>query len=211
MWPGADLPVGPPPPSRPPLREPPPVRPIAGWYALPVILLVGAVILVIVAFAANWDQTEAADGPRATGDVRAGLEVTMTGGHDYLIYVRTGDSKPTSCTVAREDEPALPVPLRTTAPWAVTPPTGHVFGAAFEAPLSGDAELTCRGTDGDVTVVPDDTVYGYVGLWFIVAMFVGGVGVVSFVVVLGLRIGSARRRRQAMAAPLGPRNPYGPF
>jgi hypothetical protein len=211
MWPGADLPVGPPPPSPAPRREIPPVRPIAGWYIVPGVLLVGALIMVIVAFIANWDATEAADGPRADGDARTGVQVVMTGGHTYRIHVETGGSRPTSCTVKPEGGTAMPVALTYTGSFAATTQPGHTYAAAFDAPFSGTAELTCRGTDKDVLVVPDDNVYGFIGLWFIVAVFVGLAGVLAFIVILVLRVNSAKRRRQAMAAASGPYHPYRPY
>jgi hypothetical protein len=213
MWPGSDLPVGPPPPSQqPPRREIPPVRPIAGWYIVPGVLLVGALIMVIVAFIANWDATEAADGPTADGDARTGVQVVMTGGHTYRIHVETGGSRPTSCTVTPEGGEAVPVALTYSGSFSATVQPGHTYAASFDAPFTTTAELTCRGTNKDVLVVPDDNVYGFIGLWFIVAMFVGFAAVLAFILILVMRVNSAKRRRQAMAAPPGsPHHPYRPY
>jgi hypothetical protein len=174
---------------------------------VPVVLLLAALILVAGVFAANWDESEAADGPRAAGDPSAGVDVELTGGHHYFIFVRTADPAPTGCSLAYGDQDAAPVPLTRTNSWSSTPPTGYRYGATFAAPLSGSAELTCQGAAGTVRIVPDDTSYGYIGVAFLIGLIIAAGGAVAFTIILVMRMGSAKRRRAAMAAPVGL---YGP-
>jgi hypothetical protein len=199
MWPGSDLPVGPPPHQPPPPPpEPPRIRPAAGWYAVPMVLLAIAVVIVVAAFAANWDESEAADGPRRTGDARAGIRIEVTGGHDYFLFVRTSDPSPTACALAHPPgTDAVPVPLTRANSWTITPPTGYRHGATFTAPRSGTVEVTCEGTAGPVQVVPDDTSYGYMALGMIGSLLVAAAGVIAFIVILVMRMNSAKRHRAA--------------
>ncbi|GLZ03668.1 hypothetical protein Acsp03_11350 [Actinomadura sp. NBRC 104412] len=199
MWPGFELPVGPPPSS-----EPPRIRPGAGWFALPAVLLAIAVIVVVAVVAVTWDEAQAADGPRASGDAREGIQIVVTGGYNYFIFVRDGDPPPTSCTVAYPNEDPGPVELTKENSWAATPPPGYRWAASFTATLSGRPELTCEGTAGTVRIVPDDTSYGYMGLGLIVGIFLGCAALIAFVVILLMRRNSARDPGAAMAGTPGP-------
>ncbi|QKW35351.1 hypothetical protein HUT06_15975 [Actinomadura sp. NAK00032] len=195
MWPGSNLPMGPPPagPGQAAPSWPPPRRagPGAGWYALPVALLLAAVVGFFTLVAFLWDDSEAADGPKAVGDPVRGVAVQLSEGYGYFLYVRTGGSTPYSCAV-RAGERSGPIRLSRKNSWSVSDRPGYRYTATFEAPVTGAALLTCRGTDGPILVAPDDTAHAYLGLALFVALGVGGLAVLSFVVV-AFRRSAARR------------------
>ncbi|XVQ13854.1 hypothetical protein ACQP1W_15330 [Spirillospora sp. CA-255316] len=212
MWPGSDLPMGPPPqpptqsgvPSR---KDLPPIRPGSGWYALPLSLVLVPLLLFIVVFALNWENSQVADGPSAGGDARAGISVELTAGHTYFLYVRLGDPAPSSCALTGQDGRPDPFPLTREHDWSASDRTGYRYAATFEAPRSGSARLTCEGAVGDMLMTPDDTAYGYLGLALLAVLGFGAAGAVAFVVIAMMRNNGVKRRRAAMAPP--PPGPYG--
>lgn len=196
MWPGPNPPTGPPPTGPGPV--PPPriperrVRPGAGWYALPVALVLVAAVGVLTMLAFLWDDRQVADGPPATGDPVAGMRVQLSEGYGYFVYVRTGGPSPYRCAV-EVGERSGPIRLTRKNSRNAAERTGYRYTATFQAPVSGSALLTCRGTDGLVLVVPDDTVYGYLFLAFLAAVSLGGAAAVVLAVAL-VRRGAAGRR-----------------
>lgn len=218
MWPGSNPPMGPPPPGLPAgpgagqgsgWAPPRPPGPGPGWYALPAALLVVAAVGFFGVLAFLWDDSEAADGPSASGDPAAGVTVELTEGYGYFIYVRSGEATPFSCSVKVEGRSG-PIPLTRQNSWSASDHAGYRYTATFEAPVSGAALLTCRGTDGPILVTPDDTSHAYLGFAFIAAVVLGALSIVSFVYLV-VRRGSAKRK--AAPAPFpgpGPRpGPYG--
>ncbi|MFC5751134.1 hypothetical protein [Actinomadura rugatobispora] len=209
MWPGSDLPMGPPPqpptrPGAPSGKDLPPVRPGSGWYALPLALVLVPLLIFIVVFALNWQDSQAADGPSASGDARAGISVELKAGHTYFLYVRLGDPTPASCALVRDGRPD-PFPLTREHSWSASDRTGYRYAATFEAPLTGSARLTCEGS-GDMLMTPDDTSYGYLGLAMLACLGLGAAGGAAFVVIAVMRNSSVKRRRAAAMGPYG--TPY---
>ncbi|NKZ07513.1 hypothetical protein [Actinomadura latina] len=193
MRPGPNPPMGPPPlgsaaPSWVPERR---VGPGAGWYALPVVLLVAAVAGLLAALAFLWDDYQVAGGPAAAGDPVAGVRVQLSEGYGYFLYVRTGGPSPYSCVV-QVGERSGPVRLTRKNSWSAAERAGYRYTATFQAPASGTARLTCRGTGGPILVAPDATVHGYLGSAFLAALVLGGLAALSFVITF-LRRRAARR------------------
>ncbi|WP_207936175.1 hypothetical protein [Actinomadura sp. KC216] len=215
MWPGSNPPMGPPPmgpgppggpgPSRGPAR--PPIRPSAGWYALPIILVLVAATGFLTMLAFLFDDSEAADGPSAAGDPVAGVTIELSRGHGYFLYVRSGGASPFACSV-RVGERSGPIRLTRKNSWSASERPSYRYTASFEAPVSGTALLTCRGTDGPILVTPDDTANGYLGLAFLAAVGLGMIAVIAFTVTAVRRSG-ARRRAAAVDAHPVHRPPYG--
>ncbi|NEA26740.1 hypothetical protein [Actinomadura bangladeshensis] len=194
MWPGSNVPMGPPPvdPGRAAPSWPPPRRgPGAGWYALPVALVAVAVVGFFTLVGFLWEDSEVANGPPSSGDPAAGVPIRLSEGHDYFVYVRTGGSTPYACSV-RAGQRFGPIRLTRKNSWSASDRAGYRYTATFTAPVTGDAVLTCRGTDGPVMVTPDDTAHAYLGLALFTALGLGGLAVLSFVVVL-VRRSAARR------------------
>jgi hypothetical protein len=195
MWPGSNLPMGPPPAGR--GQVPPPwtpqrrAGPRGGWYALPVALLLAAVVGFFTVLALLWDDSKVAGGPKAAGVPARGVAVRLSEGHGYFLYVRTGSSTPYACAV-RAGERSGPIRLTRKNSWSASDRAGYRYTATFEAPVTGAALLTCRGTDGLVLVVPDDTADAYIGFAVFAALAVGGLAVLGFVVI-AFRRSAARR------------------
>ncbi|MFI0407004.1 hypothetical protein [Actinomadura sp. 3N508] len=208
MWPGSNPPMGPPPmgpggpgPSWGHVR--PPIRPSAGWYALPVILALVAAIGFITTLAFLLDDSNAADGPSASGDPVAGVRIELSQGYGYFLYVRSGGGSPFACSV-QVGERSGPIRLTRKNSWSAAEHPSYRYTASFEAPVSGAAKLTCRGTDGPILVTPDDTADAYLGFAFLAGLGLGLIAVIAFTVT-AVRRGGARRR----AAALDVRPPYG--
>lgn len=204
MWPGSNSPMGPPPmePGRPgpgwtPQRQR--IRPSAGWYALPIVLVLVAVIGFFTVLALLWDDSEVAEGPVAVGDPASGVTLRLTEGFGYFVYVREGGPSPYACRV-EAGEQSGPVQLTRKNSWSASDRASYRYTATFRAPVSGDARLTCRGADGAILVTPDDTAHGYLGLALLTALGLGGLAAVAFVVTI-LRRGGAKRRAVTTAGP----------
>lgn len=204
MWPGSNPPMGPPPvgqgqpePGWTPRRQR--IRPSAGWYALPIVLVLVAVIGFFTVLALLWDDSEAAEGPAAVGDPATGVSLRLTEGYGYFVYVREGGPSPYACRV-EAGERSGPVQLTRKNSWSASDHTSYRYTATFTAPVSGDARLTCRGADGPILVTPDDTAHGYLGLALLTALGLGGLAAVAFVVTI-LRRGGAKRRAATTAGP----------
>ncbi|MEV4678428.1 hypothetical protein AB0K34_42880 [Actinomadura sp. NPDC049382] len=195
MWPGSNLPMGPPPagpgqaaPSWTPQRR---AGPGTGWYALPIGLVLAAVVGFFTPVAFLWDDSKVAEGPASAGDPATGVAVQLSEGHGYFVYVRTGGSTPYACSV-RSGGRSGPIRLTRKNSWSASDRAGYRYTATFEAPVTGGALLTCRGTDGPVLVTPDDTANAYLGLALFAALGAGGLAVLSFVVI-AFRRSAARR------------------
>ncbi|NDU77077.1 hypothetical protein GWI34_31320 [Actinomadura sp. DSM 109109] len=203
MWPGSNPPMGPPPagpgPGPGPGWAPRPRRagPSAGWYALPIALLLVAVIGFFTTLALLWDDSEVADGPAAAGDPASGVTVRLTEGYGYFVYVREGGPPPYACQV-EAGERSGPVQLTRKNSWSASDRASYRYTATFRAPVSGVARLTCRGAEGTILVTPDDTAHGYLGLALLTGLGLGGLAAVAFAVTF-LRRGGAKRK--AVAAP----------
>jgi hypothetical protein len=197
-------PTGPPPtgpgqagPSWPQRR----IRPGAGWYALPAVLVLVAMVGFFTLLAFLWDDAEVADGPPAAGDPVSGVTVQFSEGYSYFIYVRTGESSPYKCTVKAGDQ-SRRVRLTRKNSWSASEHASYRYTATFQAPLSGDGRLTCKGTDGPILVTPDDTVHGYLGLAMMAALAIGGLAVLAFVITL-VRRNDSRQKAVTAAGPYG--------
>ncbi|SFN23577.1 hypothetical protein SAMN04489713_101816 [Actinomadura madurae] len=203
MWPGSNVPMGPRPmgpgqagPGWAPAAR---VGPGAGWYLLPVALIVVAAVGFFTLLAFLWDDSEVAGGPAAVGDPVTGVSVELTEGYGYFVYVRTGGPSPYACRVEAGQESG-PVRLTRKNSWSASDRASYRYTATFEAPVSGSARLTCRGTDGVILVTPDDTAHGYLGLALLVALGLGVLAALAFVVIL-VRRGGAKRRAALTAGP----------
>lgn len=179
----------------------PPVKPGAAWYALPAALIVVAVAGFLTMLAFLWDDSEVANGSAAAGDPVSGVAIELSEGYGYFIYVRTGEAAPFACSVRVGDQSG-PIGLTRKNSWSASERPSYRYTATFEAPVSGTALLTCRGTDGPILVTPDDTVHGYLGLALMAAMGLGAVAAVAFVVTL-VRRGGAKRKAAAYRGPYG--------
>lgn len=208
MWPGATPPMGPPPPPAGPGPQgpgwgpPPRIRPAAGWYALPAVLVVLAVVGFLATFVVLWDDTDAANGPSGEGDPAAGVTIQLEEGFGYFIYVRTGESTPFACSV-KVDERSGPIRLTRKNAWSASDHASYRYTATFTAPVSGTALLTCRGTDGPILVTPDDTANGYLGLALFAVIGVGMIAFVALIVTVVRRGGAKRRAAAAGHVPYG--------
>ncbi|RKS74476.1 hypothetical protein BZB76_2990 [Actinomadura pelletieri DSM 43383] len=201
MWPGTNPPMGPQPPGpgRPgPLwaAAHPVITPSAGWYVLPVVLVLVAAVGFFGILAVLWDDSEVAGGPSASGDPVAGVPIRITRGYGYFLYVRTGGSSPFSCSV-RVGDRSGPVPLTRKNSWSAAQRPSYRYTASFEAPASGKAVLTCRGSDGPILVAPDDTAHGYLGFAVVAALGLGAAATLVFVVTV-VRRGAAKRKVAAV-------------
>ena len=208
MWPGANPPPGPPPGQGPqgpqgPVWAPEPrrIRPSAGWYALSAVLLLVAAVGFFAVFAFLVDDSNAADGPSASGSPATGVTIRLREGYGYFVYVRTGQAAPLTCSV-RVDERSGPVRLTRKNAWSASDHPTYRYTASFEAPVSGTALLTCRGTGGPILVTPDDTANAYIGFAFFAGFGMGVLAIVVFVVTLVRRAASARRSA-AVRGPSG--------
>ncbi|MDL4821572.1 hypothetical protein [Actinomadura opuntiae] len=204
MWPGANSPAGPAPagpapsPGFAPPAGPGPAGPSAGWYALPVALVVLAAGLLTVA-ALVRDDSGAARGPSATGDAVSGLPVRLSAGHTYFLYVRRDGSSPFGCAVALGAEHGRVRLTRKNSSRAADRP-GYRYTASMTAPVTGTAVLTCRGTDGPLLVTPDAGARCYAGAASSAALGLGA----AVAAVFGLTLASRRRaRRRARARAAG--------
>ncbi|TDD83032.1 hypothetical protein [Actinomadura rubrisoli] len=158
-----------------------------------------AVVGMAVMLALFWDDSEAASGPSEVGDARSGVSVELTEGRGYFLYVRDGASTPRSCTV-RVGDASGPVRLTTKNSWAESDHQSYRYVGSFEAPVSGQAKLTCGGVSGPLLVTPDDTIHAYLGLSVLVAVLLGVLAILAFVFLL-VRRGNARRASASASVP----------
>ncbi|WP_168220882.1 hypothetical protein [Actinomadura sp. WMMA1423] len=209
MWPGSNPPMGPPPvgPGQPGPGLPEPgwaprrqrISPSAGWYALPVVLVLVAVIGLLTTLVVLWDESEAAQGPASVGDAESGVAVRLTEGYDYYVYVREGGASPYACRI-ESGEQSGPVTLTRRNSWSASNRTSYRYTATFTAPVSGDARLTCRGADGPILVTPDESANGYLGFAVLGALGLGGLAALAFIVTI-LRRSGAKRRAATASGP----------
>ncbi|WP_242902067.1 hypothetical protein [Actinomadura terrae] len=191
--PGGPLPLG-------PAWAPPPIKPSAGWYALPVAFLVAAVLSIgLMAGLAVNDPGVASMSP-VSGDPRQGVAVDLTEGHNYFLYVRGGQSAPYACAV-QQGSASSDLRLTRKNSWSANDNAGYSYAATFEAPVSGQGLLICHGPGGRVLVTPDDTQDFYLGMALIVGLPLMVFAVVGFVFVAIRRNNARRRRDQALDYP----------
>ncbi|MFD0532691.1 hypothetical protein ACFQY7_01690 [Actinomadura luteofluorescens] len=112
--------------------QPQRISPSAGWYALPVVLVLVAAIGFLTLLALLWDDSEVAGGPSAAGDPAAGVTVRLTEGYGYFVYVREGGPSPYACRVEAGSGPGpsssrgrTPGAPPTTRPTATPPRSGR--------------------------------------------------------------------------------------
>ncbi|MEU5879682.1 hypothetical protein [Spirillospora sp. NPDC047279] len=220
MWAGPNAPMVPPPHG--PVAQPRArIRPHGAWYAFPLVLILGSLLGFGAVLAVFLDDSNVAAGPNATGDPVGGLTVQMTEDHAYFVYVRGNAAAPTSCTLsaAGGGGDRVPVSLTRKNSWSSTEYPSYRYVGTFDAPLTGQARLTCRGATGELLVTPDDTADAYLGLALIAGFFLGGLGVISAIVIAMRRHNSRRAAavRQPPKAPapgggypqMPPPGPYG--
>jgi hypothetical protein len=199
MWPRVNAPEEPAPPA--PVWSPPPVRPAAGWYAVPVALVVLAAAGLLTALALTRDDAGTAAGPAVTGDAAAGIGVRLAEGRTYFLYVRRDGSAPFGCAV--EDGGAgARVRLTRKNSWSAADRPGYRYTASMTAPVTGTAVLTCRGTDGPLLVAPDGTAGFYLGLAFLAALAACVAAAGGFVLTLTRRSRADQRAR--LGTPVRP-------
>ncbi|MFG2000139.1 hypothetical protein ACGFNU_13405 [Spirillospora sp. NPDC048911] len=188
------------------------VRPHAAWYLLPIVLILGSVLGFTALLVGQWEETQYASGPKVAGDPVNGLTVELHQGHPYFVYVRGNAAGPTTCSIAPANGgTADPVALTKKNSWSATDYPSYRYVATFEAPLSGMAKVTCRGATGELLVAPDDTVDGYLGFALLAGLFLGGLGVIS-AIVIPLRRRNSKRRIRAQRPPTpGPPMPGGAY
>src|SRR5437868_2706810 len=192
MWPGSNPPVGPPPMGPPPTGpswQSPPIKPSAGWYALPVVFVLIAVIGLGVVVGLFLDDSDVAGGPSASGDPRAGVRVELTEGHGYFVYVQNGSSVPYSCSL-RQGTDIGTLTLTRKNSWSASDHPGYEYAATFEAPVNGSALIICRGGGTRILVTPDDTADFYLGMAVLGAVLFGVLAILAFIF-LPLRRGNA--------------------
>jgi hypothetical protein len=195
MWPRVNAPEGPAPPV--PSWSPPPVRPAAGWYAVPVALVVLAAAGLLTTLALTRDDTGTAAGPAVTGDAAAGIRVRLEEGRTYFLYVRRDGSAPFGCAVDRDARGHLRLTRKNS--WSAADRPGYRYTASMTAPVTGTAVLTCRGTDGPLLVAPDGTAGFYLGLAFLAALAACVAAAAGFVVTLTRRSRADQRARLGAA------------
>lgn len=220
MWPRVNAPEGPAPPA--PARSTPPVRPGAGWYAVPVALVVLAAAGLFTTLALARGDTGAGAGPAVTGDAAAGVPVRLKAGRTYFLYVRRDGTAPFGCAVEhggaqggaqdgaqdgaqggeRGGEHGR-VRLTRKNSWSAADRPGYRYTASLTAPVTGAAVLTCRGTDGPLLVAPDGTAGFYTGLAFLAVLAACVAAAAGFVLTL------TRRSRADQRARLGAPDPPG--
>lgn len=215
MWPRVNAPEGPAPPA--PAWSTPPVRPAAGWYAVPVALLVLAAAGLFTTLALARGGAGAGGGPAVTGDAAAGVPVRLTAGRTYFLYVRRDGTAPFGCAVeqnggpgghggvqggaqggVRGGEPGREhgrVRLTRKNSWSAANRPGYRYTASLTAPVTGAAVLTCRGTDGPLLVAPDGTAGFYTGLAFLAVLAACVAAAAGFVLTLTRRSRADQRAR----------------
>ncbi|OLT34500.1 hypothetical protein BJF79_33390 [Actinomadura sp. CNU-125] len=189
-------PVGPAGPTGPP----PPIRPAAGWYALPITMGVLAVVVFFGAFALLWNESEVADGRPVEGP-ESGVSLRLEEGYGYFVYVRDA-AEPDECRVV-SGERTIPVRLTDEHSWVASEVDSYAYAATFTAPVTGQAQVACAGTGGWIRVQPDDASLLYLGLSFFLSLGLLIVALVSLPIIM-LRRSGARRRAAAVTGP-----PYG--
>jgi hypothetical protein len=226
MWPRANAPQGPAPPA--PASGAPPVRPAAGWYAVPAALLVLAAAGLFTTLALAHGGTGAGAGPAVTGDAAAGVPVRLKEGRTYFLYVRRHGTAPFGCAVERGGAPGGAhtgghggadadgqggadtggqggergrVRLTRKNSWSAAGRPGYRYTASLTAPVTGTAVLTCRGADGPLLVAPDGTAGFYTGLAFVAVLAACVAAAAGFVLTLTRRSRADQRARLGAPSP----------
>jgi hypothetical protein len=208
MWAGPNAPMLPP--QGQPWTPPQPIRPRAGWYALPVTLILVAVVGFLLTLALNLDDNRVSDDPSAAGDAARGVTLGMVAGHDYFVYVHDGGTRPTACSVRKPGVAPIALELTRSNSWASSDYKSYRYAATFQAPIGGNAvTVTCQGTTGSIVVMPDDTSSFYLGLALIIGCVLGGLGIVAFIVI-AVRRRNAKRSAPAATPPPPPAQPSYP-
>ncbi|MBO2455781.1 hypothetical protein J4573_52505 [Actinomadura barringtoniae] len=211
MWAGPNAPMLPPQGPGQPWAPRQPVRPRAGWYALPAILILSAVVSFGLTLAVNFDDTRVSDDPSAAGNAATGVTVGMVSGHSYFVYVRDGASAPTACSIRKPGTAAIPLDLTKKNDWASSDYKSYHYASTFQAPFGGNAvTVTCQGVNGSIVVMPDDTSSFYLGIAVIVGGILGGLGVIAFIVIIVRRRNAKRTIRSGPPPPARPAYPHMP-
>ncbi|MEU6749097.1 hypothetical protein ABZ914_23005 [Spirillospora sp. NPDC046719] len=199
-----NAPEGPAPPA--PAWSTPPGRPAAGWYAVPVALVVLAAAGLLTTLTLARGDTGAGAGPAVSGDAAAGVPVRLKAGRTYFLYVRRDGTAPFGCAVehggAQGGERGR-VRLTRKNSWSAADRPGYRYTASLTAPVTGAAVLTCRGADGPLLVAPDGTAGFYTGLAFVAVLAACVAAAAGFVLTL------TRRSRADQRARLGAPDPPG--
>ncbi|MFF0524728.1 hypothetical protein ACFYTC_39070 [Actinomadura nitritigenes] len=203
-----NAPEGPAPPA--PAWSTPPVRPAAGWYAVPVTLVVLAAAGLFTTLALARGDTGAGAGPAVSGDAASGVPVRLKAGRTYFLYVRRDGTAPFGCAVEHggvqggvQGGERGRVRLTRKNSWSAADRPGYRYTASLTAPVTGAAVLTCRGTDGPLLVAPDGTAGFYTGLAFLAVLAACVAAAAGFVLTL------TRRSRADQRARLGAPDPPG--
>ncbi|MGI5321670.1 hypothetical protein [Actinomadura nitritigenes] len=209
---------GPAPPA--PAWSTPPVRPAAGWYAVPVALVVLAAAGLFTTLALARGDASAGAGPAVTGDAAAGVSVRLKAGRTYFLYVRRDGTAPFGCAVEHGSAQdgghggvhggvhggeRGRVRLTRKNSWSAADRPGYRYTASLTAPVTGAAVLTCRGTDGPLLVAPDGTAGFYTGLAFLAVLAACVAAAAGFVLTLTRRSRADQRAR--LGAPDRPGRP----
>jgi hypothetical protein len=180
-----------------------------GWYLLPCALVLAAVVELVVFVVLNYGGLRVGDDPEGTGSAAAGARIYLVEGHRYFVYVENSTAVPTACVVAAAGGSGL-VALTKENSWSAST-TESVAGrsyrytASFKSPVTGTAVVACHGVDGGLMVKPDDTVFGYLGVAFMVA---GGLTLLASIAFLLIILRRSAAKRWALASrPF--KGPYG--
>lgn len=196
-------PTSAPPGHAPPVR----VRPAGGWFALPISLIVLAVLAVVLVGVTQADGLRAAD----DGDVVSSgdsVSVSLVEGATYHVYVPDGSQAvPQQCLLGSDEGTgSIPFgadgPLWQDDPFVADDGSAWTLVGSFESPVEGDALVGCLAspTTG-VYVQPDERPFVFLGFAVMGAGLVGLVAVILIVVFAVMR--SRSRRRQQLVGPYG--------
>ncbi|MBC6456656.1 hypothetical protein [Actinomadura sp. HBU206391] len=168
---------------------------------LPAVLFLVAVAELVVFVALNYSGLRVADDPNGTGPAAAGAQIYLVEGHHYFVYVENTASAPTACAVAAIDGSG-PVALTKKNSWSATTTQSEAgrtyrYTASFRSQVTGTAIVNCQGVNGGLMVKPDDTVFGYFAVAFMVAGGVALLASIAFVIIILRRSGA---KRAALAA-----------
>jgi hypothetical protein len=194
--------------GQPPFAAPPAAQRSKGTIVTGIVLAVVGIVVPIVFVVAQLGKLESAD---AVGVPlgRGKASIDMTAGHAYdLLTEREGrldscvldgpEGTETVSVRARSSRIEYAVGDRQDAGDDVVPGVWYVAGS-IESPMNGNVTVRCDGeaATGALTLIPDDDVYGGLGILFIGGGLVLIAGVITFVV------GVARKRPVRPAGSFG--------
>ena len=192
----------PPPPA--PRRAPP------RWlYALPAVLMLGAVLALTVFFLTRADELRVASQSEKIGRTDTGVSVLAKPGWHYDIYLPDTEEAPSvgSCTFQTDAPVNGSVVVDDTTSGNDYFTDGQqrdwVQVGTITAPegVSGRSRLTCAGFTGPMDVYPDNSMFGWMFLVIVLSALTFLAGVAVLVVLLVLR---SRARTPATPPPAAP-------